>query len=92
MARKQYVKHLCGQNPRPTCSYSRSPRRALVPFLGEGSPKIDYSKMGSLILTSLLEDLVLVSPIGDLACRRRIAGRAWLRGARRTWSCRAPLL
>ena len=29
------------------------------PFLGEGSPtKIDYRKKGTLILTSLLEDLV----------------------------------
>ena len=28
------------------------------PFLGEGSPtKMDYRKKGSLILTSLLEDL-----------------------------------
>ena len=28
------------------------------PFLGEGSPtKIDYRKKGTLILTSLLEDL-----------------------------------
>ena len=33
---------------------------ALLPtFLGEGSPtKIDYRKKGTLILTSLLEDLV----------------------------------
>ena len=31
------------------------------PFLREGSPtKIDYRKMGTLILTSLLEDLVLL--------------------------------
>ena len=31
----------------------------LHPFLGEGSPtKIDYRKKGTLILTSLLEDLV----------------------------------
>ena len=31
------------------------------PFLGEGSPtKIDYRKRGTLILTSLLEDLVVV--------------------------------
>ena len=30
----------------------------LFPFLGEGSPtKIDYRKKGTLILTSLLEDL-----------------------------------
>ena len=28
----------------------------LYPFLGEGSPKIDYRKKGTLILTSLLED------------------------------------
>ena len=31
------------------------------PFLGEGSPtEIDYRKKGTLILTSLLEDLVKV--------------------------------
>ena len=30
-----------------------------TPFLGEGSPtKIDYRKKGTLILSSLLEDLV----------------------------------
>ena len=40
-----------------------SPSSAPLPFqcLGEGSPtKIDYRKKGSLILTSLLEDLVTV--------------------------------
>ena len=32
---------------------------ALFPFFGEGSPtKIDYRRKGTLILTSLLEDLV----------------------------------
>ena len=38
---------------------ARSPSSALLsPFLGEGSPtKIDYRKRGTLILTSLLEDL-----------------------------------
>ena len=31
---------------------------AFYPFLGEGSPtKLDYRKRGTLILTSLLEDL-----------------------------------
>ena len=37
---------------------------ALLPFFGEGSPsKIDYrKKTGTLILTSLLEDLVQVEP------------------------------
>ena len=41
---------------------ARSTSIALLPFLGrEGSPtKTDYSKKGSLILTSLLEDLVLL--------------------------------
>ena len=41
---------------------SRSPSSALFPlFWGEGSPtKIDYRKKGTLIPTSLLEDLVLV--------------------------------
>ena len=40
---------------------SRSPSSALShPFLGEGSPaRIDYRKKGTLILTSLLEDLVV---------------------------------
>ena len=38
------------------------------PFLGEGSPtKIDYRKKGTLILTSLLEDLVWESVAGQLA-------------------------
>ena len=33
------------------------------PFWGEGSPtKIDYSKKGTLIRTSLLEDLVVLFP------------------------------
>ena len=32
----------------------------LTPFLGEGSPtKMDYRKNGTLILTSLLEDLAI---------------------------------
>ena len=40
---------------------ARSPSSALLPFLGEGSPtEIDYRKMGSLILTSLLQDLVAI--------------------------------
>ena len=45
----------------------RSPS-ALLPFFGEGSPKIDSRKKSTLILTSLLEDLdsnpgpVLVEP------------------------------
>ena len=33
------------------------------PFFGEGSPtKIDYKKMGTLILASLLEELVIKGP------------------------------
>ena len=41
--------------PYPT----RSPSSALLPFLGGGFPtKIDYSRKGIRILTSLLEDLV----------------------------------
>ena len=36
----------------------------LTPFMGEGSPtNINYSKKGTLILTSLLEDLVADAPI-----------------------------
>ena len=39
--------------------YLQSP--FLTPFFGEGSPpKIDYRKKGTLILTSPLEDLVVV--------------------------------
>ena len=39
--------------------YTRSPVVPFYPFLGEGSPtKIDYRKKGTLIPTSLLEDLV----------------------------------
>ena len=42
--------------------YTGSPSGALsLPFFGEGSPtKIGYSKKGTLILTSLLEDLVYI--------------------------------
>ena len=37
---------------------TRPPSSSLLPFFGEGSPtKIDYRKKGTLILTSLLEDL-----------------------------------
>ena len=44
---------------RPTL-LSRSFSSALLPFFGEGSPtKIDCSKKGTLILTSLLEDLAI---------------------------------
>ena len=40
------------------CEFTRSPNSALLLFFGEGSPtKIDYRKKGTLILTSLLEDL-----------------------------------
>ena len=44
-----------------SAAFSRSPSSALLPScLGEGSPtKINYRKKGTLILTSLLEDLVL---------------------------------
>ena len=47
------------RNQKETKRKPRSPRSALLsPFLGEGSPtKIDYRKKGTLILTSLLEDL-----------------------------------
>ena len=42
---------------------TRSPSSALSPFLGEGSPtKIDCRKKGTLILASLLEDLVVLGP------------------------------
>ena len=41
---------------------SRSPSTARLPFFGEGLPtKIVYSKKGTLILNSLLEDRDLVS-------------------------------
>ena len=38
----------------------RSPSSALLPFFlrNKSNTKIDYRKMGTLILTSLLEDLV----------------------------------
>ena len=49
---------------------SGSPSFALLPtFLGEGSPtKIDYRHRGTLILTSLLEDLVVL----DCYCVRSL--------------------
>ena len=38
---------------------SRCPSSALLPFFGEGSTtKIDYREKGTLVLTSLLEDLL----------------------------------
>ena len=43
-----------------TChgSEAGAPSALLPPFFGEGSPtKMDYKKTGTLILTSLLEDL-----------------------------------
>ena len=41
--------------------YPRSPSSAVLPFFGEGSPtKVDCRKKGTLILTSLLEDLVSI--------------------------------
>ena len=47
------------------------------PFLGEGSPtKIDYSKKGTLILTSLLEDLVTLD-LGLLLLSARLFGEPW---------------
>ena len=49
-----------------------------VPFylLGEGSPKIDYRKKGTLILTSLLEDLVKSRTwVTGRSCR--IAASSW---------------
>ena len=49
------------------------------PFLGKGSPaKIDYRQRGTLILTSLLEDL------GDLSSPQKTRGRSqgWHRGLR----------
>ena len=40
-------------------TFTRSPVVPFYPFLGEGSrTKIDYRKKGTLILSSLLEDLV----------------------------------
>ena len=51
-----------------------------VSFLGEGSPtKVDYRKKGTLILTSLLEDLVGAS---RLAFKE---GAKELPGVVRTW-------
>ena len=45
--------------PSPRRILTRSPSSALLPFFAwEGSPtKIDYRKKGTLILSSLLEDL-----------------------------------
>ena len=46
---------------RDTNSCLGPPVVPFCPFLGEGSPtEIDYRKKGALILTSLLEDLVLI--------------------------------
>ena len=62
---KQRKKVSVGEQERSyaVCLFSRSPSSALYPFLGEGSPtKMDYRKKGTLILTSLLEDLVLFKP------------------------------
>ena len=49
--------------------FTRSPSSALCPLLGEGFPtKRDYRKMGTLILTSLLEDVVYDSPYPRWSC------------------------
>ena len=54
---------------------SRCPSSALShPFLGEGSPsKIDYRKKSTLILTSLLEELV----VSNLHEKGRLTKRVW---------------
>ena len=39
---------------------ARSPSSALLPFFWEGSPTKDDRKKGTLILTSLLEDLAVI--------------------------------
>ena len=66
--------------PGGSLAWTRSPSSALShPFVGwEGSPtKIDYRKRGTLILTSLLEDLVeFAGPGGSLA---------WMFGQVGTW-------
>ena len=50
---------MSGQANASKGSFRRSPSSALLPFLGEGFPTtIDYRRKGTLILTSLLEDLV----------------------------------
>ena len=55
-------------------SETRSPSSAILPFFGEGSPtKIDYRKKGTLILTSLLEDLGEVLKMLNLL-RWRLSG------------------
>ena len=47
----------------PAAFLTRSPTIALSHFLAEGSPsKIDYHNKGTLILASLLEDLVEQQP------------------------------
>ena len=53
------------------------------PFLGEGSPsKIDYRKKGTLILTSLLEDL---ESDGDGAALF-FAGANWTAPSNLSWT------
>ena len=37
-----------------------------VSFLGEGSPKIDHRKKGTVIVTSLLDDLIAIFILGEL--------------------------
>ena len=51
--------------PRFKCSFT-------VSFLGEGSPtKIEYRKMGTLILTFVLEDLGSFGTLDKHACQKR---------------------
>ena len=81
------------------CS-SRSPSSALLPFLREGSrTKTDYRKKGTLILTSLLEDLVVVFwhllvfffvffPWAGRRCRFRVSARGG--GCEQHLALRAP--
>ena len=62
------LKGLTSNSSRSLLLRSRSPSSALLsPFLvGRGSPtKIDYRKKGTLILTTLLEDLFQIFAVGS---------------------------
>ena len=50
------------------------------PFFGEGSPtKIDYRKKGTLILTSLLEDLVVFAlSVTTICLHPQTTHESWL--------------
>ena len=62
---------------KPLVTYLGPPVVPFLPYSGEGSPtKIDYPKKGTLVITSLLEDLATIQGngiTGHVRARHRLA-------------------